>query len=319
MESDARERTRRGAVCRAMGVVLVFLCAACRAPAPELPVSERIPLPDSVATTLAVAPDGRLWLGAPGTLRVLEPGGATVRMAPAAAAPRPLAIAGGWALLDDGDTLRLLEEATLRAVGATAASAAVHLDVRGRWLFTGAASGAVMIHEPDSLRLIAAWPSAGRPATAITGSPEGDRVYLALGGESATVLTRDLQTGRVLRSDDFAAPFASLAADSAGNLYGVVGGEGDAALLSLRPWGPQLELRWRVRTPGGAEARLILDPGGRRLALLVPGANENGLRVYDAEAGDLLGTLPEPPLDAAFDPAGRLLLLYPGEIRVVDQ
>jgi hypothetical protein len=322
MRSHARRPAAPGRRAGRLALAALLLASGCRPGPLPLPIETVVPLPPEAAgaVTLAVALDGALWLGAPGAVAVLREAAPAVRLPiSGSAAPRLLGVAGGRALLATADSLFLLDAGTGALLGSTAALGPALLDVRGRWVFMGARSGAVMIHETDSLRTISAWPSLDRAATAIAASPEGDRIYLALAeAEGGTILTRDLQTGRTLRTDAFAAPIRGLAVDVEGRLLALLAEGETAEALLLRPWGPRLELLWRDRGRGDpALAAVRLDPAGARSALILPGANGNGLRALDAETGRLIGSLEEPPLDAAFDSAGRLLLLYPGELRIV--
>jgi hypothetical protein len=298
----------------------VVALGACRETLTELEVVERRALIGAEFTTLHVASDGGIWLGWAGGFLVHDDDGAITAEVPVDAAPAPVVVAAlGDAIVarTAGDSIALLRTGVDTHPMVFVAGEPFP-DVRSRWLFIGARSGAVLIYEPDSLVLVSAWGSLDAPTTALTGSPEGDRLYQALEMDGGTILTRDVQTGRVLRTSLFAAPFHQLLADRAGNLFGVIGEGRDAAVISLRPWGPELELRWRERVPAAArDTRIRLSPAGDRLAVISGGGNEKGLRVLDAETGTTLGHLPDPPLDAAFDPAGRLLLLYPGELRVV--
>jgi hypothetical protein len=322
MRVNARERAGRSLTT----VVLLMmagciLLSGCRRDAPELPIAEVIPIPVAGATTLHVGGDGRFWVGEATAVTVLEAGEVAARTAiTAGAVPRVVGEshshllvrrASGSLLIFDRESGELLADTTIAGEPL--------LDVRGRWVFVATGSGAVLIHEPGTLTVTSAWAALGMTSTALAASPEGDRIYHALSDDgAATVLTRDLQTGRTLRTSAFSAPFLELAADRQGNLVGVMGEEEDAAVISLRPWGQELELRWRTRFSSPASTIAVhLSPDGARMAVLTPEDSKTGLHVLDAETGKILGRLSEHPLDARFDPRGRLLLLFPGEVRIV--
>ncbi len=300
-------------------LVMALVPGACAPPSPPMEIVETRTLAGEAATTMHIDAGGKIWLGEPGGFTVLEPDGGSRRLdVPAAGAPRIIGEFGGRTyLFSDGGSLLALGEPG-DSVPAVAVSGIPLLEPRGRWIFVGAGSGAVLIHEPVGLRLISAWGALGAPTTAIGGSPEGDRIYQALDEEGAgTILTRDLQTGRVLRTSSFAAPLIDLLVAPDGNLIGILGEAGYTVAVSLRPWGDEMVLRWRERVPGGSEeSRLRLSPAGDRVAIFTPGENTNGLRVLNTETGENLGHLSESPVDAAFDAQGRLILLYPGEVRV---
>jgi hypothetical protein len=305
------------------GWVAVFVAlavlGACRPEIPELRVVGTIEIPTTAATSLHVARDGRIWLGEPGAFYLVEgPATYLIIPVPGESPPRVVSEEAGRILATTGTEALLLDASSGEIVGAGTLTGEPFLDVRTRWVFTATESGAVLIYDPRELTLVSAWAARGAPSSAIAGSPEGDRIYQALAVDGvSTILTRDLQTGRILRRSSFPAPFTALRTDPAGNLIGILGDEREAAVVSLRPWGEELELRWRERIPGtGPGVRIRLDAGGTRLAVLGDVDNGNGLRVLDAETGRPLGHLPDSPLDAAFDPSGRLLLLYPDELRV---
>ncbi|MBA2671142.1 MAG: hypothetical protein H0U67_12280 [Gemmatimonadetes bacterium] len=321
MRVNARERTG-WRLARMMMIAGQVLLSGCRPEVPGLQIAEVISIPAAEATTLHVDRDGRLWLGEETAVSVLDGGEVVARTAIAPGdAPRVVGETDSSLLMRRGTTAILMfDPASGELLAETAITGEPLLDVRGRWVFVAAGSGAVLMHEPDSLVLISAWASLGMASTALAASPEGDRIYHALSDDdgAASILTRDLQTGRTLRTSVFSAPFVHLATDRQGNLVGVVGGEDDAAVISLRPWGQELELRWRARISSSAMAtRIHLSPDGGRAAVLTPGDTKTGLLLLDGETGRSIGQLPEHPLDARFDSSGRLLLLFPSEIRVV--
>jgi hypothetical protein len=320
MRVNARERAGRW---RATVMVMagIVMLSGCRREPPELPVAEVVSIPVPEATTLHVGRDGRLWVGDSTAVTILDGGEIVVRTAIAPGeAPRVVGESDGHLLMRRGSTAVLIfDPASGELLANSVITGEPLLDVRGRWVFVAAGSGAVLIHEPDTLALISAWASLGIASTALAASPEGDRIYHALAEDgAATILTRDLQTGRTLRTSAFSAPFLHLTADRQGNLVGVVGGDDEAAVISLRPWGRELELRWRTRLSSPASSAAVhLSPDGARVAVLTPGDSKTGLHVLDGETGKAIGRLSEHPLDARFDARGRLLLLFPGELRIV--
>jgi hypothetical protein len=318
MRADAREVGRRSAV---VALVMLVVLAGCPAVEPELGVVERIPVPAEGVETLHAAASGDLWGGAPGEFIVLARGEAALRVALSSAhTPRVVAERDGRLFVSLGpDSLLSVETGPGDSITTAASAGIPYLDVRGRVVFFGAASGAVLLHDISTLSRISAWPSLDAPTTALTGTAEGDRIYQAIEeGGGGVILTRDLQTGRILRTNHFPAPFHQLEVDRAGNLVGLIGGGSAAGLVSLRPRGDELELRWRERLAGTAdETSFRISPDGARIALVTQGVTKSGLRVLNTETGNPLGRVDEPPRDAAFDASGRLLLLYPGEIRVV--
>lgn len=134
---------------------------------------------------------------------------------------------------------------------------------------------------------------------------------------------RDAQTGRVLASLDTGEPVRALVAGPDGTLFGVAqedeaGGAG--RVFALRPGPAGLAEAWAVslrRLGLEVPVRLRLSPAGDRVAVFAGAGREGGgLRVLDA-AGRVTGQMPEAPLDAAFDAAGRLHLLGPRELRTI--
>lgn len=316
MRSNARER--------AAGLPLtglLLLLAACRPPGPDLPVAERIPIDVPGAATLHVDGAGRRWLGSPGRLTLLSDTGTPSTVATAGpGVPRVLAVVGGTVIFHLADRIVAVDTSGTGTPAEAPSTGTVVLNPSGDYLFSGAANGAVLIHEPRSLEILSAWAARGGRTTALAVSPEGDRIYQALAGAegSSTILTRDLQTGRVLGRDEFTAPFATFLSGPTSALYGVLGEPGDWMAMALLPRGGELRLLWRERASGSdGEVLMRLSPDGSRLAFVSPGAERDGLRVLDAETGETVGTIAEAPLDAAFHPRGALLLLYPGELRVV--
>ena len=294
------------------------LCACGRMEGRVLQVVERVQLGSDSSSTVAVDSVGRHWLGSTGALQVRDSAGDGASVpAPGAEAPRVL----GW--IGRQAYLRVADEVAVVELGADSALARrggfgvnpVSLDVRGRVVLEAAASGAVIGYDPGTLEPLWAWPALAQRSTALAVSPEGDRVYQALGtGEQAhRVLIRDLQSGRVLSSASFPAPFRALVTDDDGVLYGIVSDRRGAAVLALRPRAHDLELVWRVRLPASEdEAEMRIDVRASRVLVWGSGV---GLRLIDASDGTIIGRTRTDPLDATLDPGGELWALFSGELQ----
>lgn len=304
-------------------LVVAAVVAGCGRSEDVLSTERVLRLESSAFHTLAVDSLGRFWLGRPGALEVRDTSGATrVAATTGAATPSVLGWMGGRAYARLGDTVLAVSPDTNSAAarGGMGRNPLV-LDVRARHLFQAARSGAVLAHDPATLAPVGGWAALGLPSTALAASPEGDRLYQGVGyGEAAPrLLSRDLQTGRILGTASFSAPFVALAAGASGDLFGVVVEDGRGAVMALRPRRGQMEVRWRTSLDDlGLDnpSELRLGSRERRVAVLARG-NEAGLRLLDAETGSVLGSAPEGMLDASFGAGDALFLLYPGEIRVV--
>lgn len=312
---------------RSMGrstMLLLALLAACgRAEGPELPIAERVPLPAGSFSTLFVDSAGGSWLGGEGEVRRVGGGRPPLRVPVGGDdAPRVLGAAHQRLYVRAGDRLLALDPDSGRELAA-ASGVEGHLlpDARGRFLLEIAASGAVFGRSPTTLEPFWAWPSLGVRVAAATPSAEGDRLYMALSGDGrATLLGRDLQTGRTLESEELSATVAALGTGRGGSLIALAGSAGEESVTALAPVAGVVRPLWRrslrsLGVEGAAELRV--DPGGGRAALFAPG-NESGLRVLDAETGEPLGSVRGSLLDAAFTADGTALYLLTGsEIRVV--
>lgn len=285
-----------------------------------LRAAERISLGIPAAETMTIDSTGRFWIGAPGEIWIRDSTATPRRIpAPGEGAPRVVGWSAAGAYLRVGDSLFLLSavDDTVTARRGDFGRNPLAFDVRGRAIYQGARSGAVLAHDPVSLEPIWAWASLDAPTTAIALSPEGDRLYQALGADEdgARVLTRDLQTGRVLGRTELRHPLRELAVARSGVLYGLAVDGRRAIVLALQPQGHELTPRWRLGLPAseGYGEVTIAVAGGR---ILVQGlGSEAGMRVLSGESGARLGRTRGPPLDAAFGPDGALWTLYPGELR----
>lgn len=299
---------------------LLVVLAACGAEEGRpLRVERAVPVADPAAATVAVGPGGHYWIGAPGVMRVGAAEGppAEIRV-PGTTPPRVQGWINGTAYVRTGDTLSVV------TVGADSAGfsrggfgdAPVIADVRGRALLQGARSGAVLAHDPDSLAPVWAWPALGRRTTALAASPQGDRLHQAVAsaGGDATIVIRDLQTGRELSAVELPAPLERLVADANGTLYGVAR-DRRATIVALRPRQGDLELVWRRPLRIAEEAAQVrLAVAGDRVAVWGLGPRI-GLRLLSAKTGEILGRTRTDPLDVSFAPDGSLWALYPGELR----
>jgi hypothetical protein len=267
-----------------------------------------------------VDPAGVHWLGVPGGLLLRDPAGSwrEVRWE-GEGVPRVLGWIGGSAYVRAGDVLQVLEAGrdSVAARREGFGSSPLLLDVRGRAVLQAAGSGAVLGHDPTTLEPVWAWAALGSPSGAVAASPQGDRVYHALADdeEGARILTRDLQTGRVLASMPIAAPVAVLATDSTGMLFALAREGRRAEVLALRPDGGELTVVWRrVLRAAEEAARVRLAVGDGRVAVWGLGPRV-GLRLLEGRDGSVLGRSRTDPLDAAFGEDGSLWTLYPGELR----
>jgi hypothetical protein len=191
------------------------------------------------------------------------------------------------------------------------------LDARGRAMYQGAGSGAVLEHDPATLEPLSGWPALAARTTALAASPEGDRLYQAVTSEEdgERLLIRDLQTGRVLAEVPLEGVLEAMAADGRGMLYGLLREGRRLTVVALRPAADGLEPVWRRRLSGRAgegEVRLVESAG--RIAVVVPPPAPR-VRLLDARDGALLGRAGGEPLDFAFDSGGALWGLYRGVVR----
>ena len=307
---------------RLLPVLIAIALFACR-PSEEdtLRIAGVEPLPGSFVTIHSDRA-GRLWLGDESSLQRLD-GGAVVARLDTPGAPRIELETGTLIVVRSGDRVAAVETETGEEVARREGlgDGPITSDPRGRYLYRAGASGAVLIYDPATLETVSGWPSLGERGAGIAASPVGDRIYLALGDTSeasaAAILTRDIQTGRILETAEMTGPVSDLRVDEAGDLFVLIEEGDEGALLSLRPRGGELRLRWRrtlreLRLDPPLMLRVAAD--GAHL-MLAGGGDRTGLRVLDGETGEEIGRLREPPLDAAFSRDGSLLLLYDREVR----
>jgi hypothetical protein len=324
---------RRAAQARRSAVLVVMLAAGttagCRlADRDTLAVVERVPIPGAF-NTLHIDAAGEVWLGATAELLRLPLAGGSAAAFPIGDAGTPEILGrntdlvyawsdGVVAVVDAAGDSVLVERGEMPADAAA-------LDVHGRFLLRTTEAGSVISHHPTTLEAIWGWAAVGAPGTSLALSPEGDRLYQAIGGHGAgsasELLVRDLQTGRILRRVGLVDPIRELAAAPDGSLLAVVGDDGHGGVLRLAWRGGRLETDWRrtfadLRIRSGP-VRLRVAPGGDRLAVLVP-ADDNGLHVLDVETGHTIGRLRGDHRDLSFDALGRIFLLHPGELRRVE-
>lgn len=292
------------------------IVASCDTDERVLSIGAIHPLPDSLATTLAIDSAGHFWLGSVEGIRLFAPDSSRMvverMMAPP---PRVIGWREGRTYLRAGDTVFVHGNAdTLISRGSFGTNPLV-LDPRGRALLQGARSGAVLAHHPDTLAPEWGWAARATPSTALAISPEGDRVYQAVvedEGDDARLLVRDLQTGRVLHVMTAVAPLEHLEVDRRGWVYGLEQGRRGRAVVALQPRGGEVETVWRhelAGEPGRGPGRLAV--GRDRVAVWGVGEEED-LLLLTTEDGSVVGRSAPAPLDGAFDPDGSLWVLRPG-------
>lgn len=280
----------------------------------------RLPAEVADASALHVGPDGHVWLGGPGWAAALDTSARTVvrrRAVPGDAAVSVLGLSGRRVYLRIPDRLLALD-AELEEISGEREAAPTDpfaFDPRGRAVFQGSGGGAVEALGPAGLRARWAWPKLGPPVTALAASPEGDRLYVAMAGDSAVLLSRDVQTGRVIWRAELPAPASALAVGPDGVIYALTGEDGDATALALRPAVNGTLPIWR-RSVGLEGARMRVAPRGDRVVVFSSG-EEAGIRVLDAADGAVLRAAESGPLDAGWSAGGELYLLYPRELRVL--
>lgn len=306
-----------------MGACAAAVLAAC-APAEEQLRTESLLVHGVVdPVSLHIDADGTPWIGAPGVVAAREAGGAVASLEMSdEGRPEFVAASDAVLYLRTGEVLTRVDPggAVITARRPGFGGAAVLLDVRGRFVAQGAASGAVLGFSPDSLQPLWGWAARGAPTSALAMTAEGDVLWQALAppGTRALLLERDVQTGRILDEHRVFGRILALASTPSGDVL-TLGADGDRLLaLRLRPRGASLTPVWRstLRLEGDAAPVVRYAPGPDRLAVFRPGS-ESGLRVVDAEAGRVIGLVEETPIDAVFSSDGGLYLLTPREVRRV--
>lgn len=315
-----------------VGVTLVVgaMLAACGSAPDTLRTVATLPLPVADLSGLEIDSTGIFWLAAPGAILRLPQDSLTPKRLPLASPGSPQFVgrtdsAAIFRTASNVLAASLSGDSILAANDGAPSDVAV-LDVRDRYLFTTTGPGEVILYRPETLEPIWGWAAVGAPSDALALSPEGDRVYQAVGPseyrESAEILVRDLQTGRILRTVEMPEVVRALVAAPSGSLYGTMWDDelGGASAFALVWAGGELEVAWR-RGFGDigieAPATLKLSPVGDSAGIL--GLNEEaGIHILDVNTGDTVDRLRIEALDFAFDPAGRLYLLFPGELRRVE-
>lgn len=304
-------------------LLLIIGTVSCESDERVLSIGAIHPLPDSLATTLAIDEEGRFWLGSREGLRLFEP--ETTRLVMERTMDPPPRVIGwrdGLIYLRAADTLFVQGTADTLVARGSFGSNPVVLDPRGRGLLQGARSGAVLAHHPDTLAPVWGWAARATPSTALAVSPEGDRIYQAVvdnEGDDAELLVRDLQTGRVLHVMSAAAPLEQLEVDRRGWLYALEREPGERSVVALQPRGGEVRTVWRrefAADADGRPARLVV--GLDRVAVWGVGEEEEGLLLLSSEDGSVVGRSAPAPLDGAFDPDGSLWVLRPGVLHRLD-
>ncbi|HET6228518.1 MAG TPA: hypothetical protein VFE05_00485 [Longimicrobiaceae bacterium] len=314
--------------------LLLLLLAACHHEGAAVKASRSIALPAAVHAGAGLRIDGRgrAWIVEPGRATVVDTTPnrppSTMTVGKGVPIPAPLWDVTGRLYADSGSAaVSLLEAATGHAGRERNWRPAGPLarDPKGRWIYAAVRHGGVMGLGPVQLLPRWGWPEAGPAATALAVSPLGDRVYLALAADTVedadpAIRTLDAQSGRMLGTADEDLPVRFLAVGREETVFGYAEGGGKGSVFALKPGAGGLAERWRVslrQLELEAPVRVRLSPRGTRLAVFSTAADGGGLRVLDAATGAVVSNAEKPPLDAAFDAGGRLLLLYPRELTLV--
>ena len=317
---ERRGARRRGITMGACAAAVLVACA----PAEERLRTESLLVHGVVdPVSLHVDADGTPWIGGPGAVVTRQRSGAGASLEiPEEGRPEFVAASDAALYLRAGDVLARIDRSgpAVSARRPGFGGAAVIRDVRGRFLVQGAASGAVLGFSPDSLQPLWGWAARGAPTSALAMTAEGDVLWQALAppGTRALLLERDVQTGRILDEHRVFGRILALASTPSGDVL-TLGADGDRLLaLRLRPRGASLTPVWRstLRLEGDAAPVVRYAPGPDRLAVFRPGS-DSGLRVVDAEAGRVIGSIEETPIDAVFAADGGLYLHTAREVRRV--
>jgi len=304
-----------------LALAVAFGCT--RAESDTLTVATSVDLADVGALSILVLASDGATLGAPGEIVMIDTAGTAVRRIElgSPASPRPIGDRTSRTTFRTPSTVVIAPASLAEPVvqrGDMAGELAI--DPRGRYLLHSTGAGAIVIHDAATLAPISGWADVGAETSALAVSPEGDRLYQALlfgPGVEPELFVRDLQTGRVLRRVTLPHSATRLVTGVDGAIYSLAN-ESDAS-VRLGRWSwvdGGLEQSWERTLDGFENAATIsigLSPDGRMLAVVEP-QNEAGLRVIDAETGEITDRLRGPALDAAFDLQNRIYLLKPGEL-----
>ncbi|MEX2570375.1 MAG: hypothetical protein WD737_03655 [Gemmatimonadota bacterium] len=309
-----------------LGLLFGALAVSCRAGPPDtLAIAERIALPDSAFSSLYMAADDTIWLGAPGALVRIDAGGRELRHIPlgAPAVPEHIGTFGGMSYFRAGPSTVRVDAVADSAVTAREdiVGRSFITDPLGRFVYRADESGAVVAHDPLSLEAVWGWPAVGGQATALAVTSHGDRMYQAVAGSDGTesaLLVRDLQTGRILDRLALADPLQLLLMPADGPLLGVSWGGAPRGSVAAFHWRDgDLDVSWRRTFADlglSGPVRAALSPSGRLLAILAR-ESEAGLHVLDVETGRTVERLREAALDVGFGATDEVYLLARDELR----
>lgn len=306
-------------------LLLVAVLARCATPPDTMRTAATLPLADSTATTLSIDDQGALWIGTDtAVLRVAGEPPTIRRYGIGLAGLRWLGRGTRGPLFAAPEGLALWEESGDSAVVQRVRTDAAVLDVRGRWIFRTTASGEMIAHDPATLDPLWGWAEIGADSPALALSPEADRVYQSAGEmefrDEPELLSRDLESGRVMTTGEMPGTVRALAAGNDGlTLWAVAwdGGGGEVLGIAWRNGG--MEIAWSVSLGSlDLEPPVTLKLAPDERSLLVVDGNENGLRILDAEAGETVDRLRGPIRDADYSPDGEVFVLYEDRVdRVV--
>jgi len=310
-----------GGPARLAAALAAVALAACAPKNETLRTLESVVLRDSVPVdaTLWLDHAGRAWVGRAGSLTAFDTAGNALggMAVPLRGTPQVLWTAKGRTYLRTAGAAAVAN-AQGRQAGVRRSEAPVAADPRGRWVYTATRTGSVLGLSPETLAARWGWPDAGSAVTSLAVSPLGDRVYVALAGNSARQVNagieiRDALSGRLLSTFLTDAGMKALQVGPDGTLYGVVGG----SVMALRHGPEGLKQLW-VRKMGGIGGpdpdALRVSPDGARVAVLERGRS---LHLLAAADGKVLQESKRAPRDAAWDASGRLWVLGAREIRIV--
>lgn len=320
---------RRG-VAAALTSSVTLLLVGCGSPGRDtLVMADGFDLPGPSASTLHIDSAGRFWVGRSGEIVRIDTDGSRRVHYPTREidASEYLGAAGSQLYFRTSGSLLSIDLAAdsgvLRRPGHAEAAA---VDPRGHVVLRTEDAGTVVAHEANGLDPVWGWGAVGAASRALAISPQGDRVYQALAeGESsgsATLLVRDLFTGRILRSIELAEPLQAIVLDSDGDLYAAGWAEGGEGAITKIGWEDgELRSSWRrpFRDLGvDPPVRIAYSPASRTLAVLAVN-EEAGLHVLNGETGQTMDRIRGSTRDVAFDPGGSIYLLFPDAIRRLEK